>query len=297
MNQSVSSENSPKQSQRRSIRVIKKRVKHGQAQAAEEDFIAIEDPLEISLVFKRGTDTIQKKYQVTMRTPGHDEALIHGLLYSEGGIQTAEDITQIQFNGCQTQAAPTQATVHLRSGLQCTQAERERHFIANSSCGVCGTQQLSHLNLPKGLRIDDLTQVSMGWIHQLASRLHQQQSTFHQTGGLHAAAIFDSKGQLQNCCEDIGRHNALDKTIGQSLLNKQTPATGQTLCVSGRMSYEIIQKALVARIPIIAGIGAPSSLAVSLANDFNLTLIGFLRADSYNIYSCPERLANTPQIS
>ena len=165
-----------------------------------------------------------------------------------------------------------------------------RNTAVHSSCGVCGTSQLSQLQLSPELRIQDETQIEVDWIHSLPAQMRQEQDTFRKTGGLHAAAIFSSVGALLASREDIGRHNALDKAIGANLIAGLAPCSGQVLCVSGRMSYEILQKALVARIPIIAGIGAPSSLAVSLANDFNITLIGFVRDSSYNIYSCPERL-------
>jgi formate dehydrogenase family accessory protein FdhD len=280
----------PQTDARRSVRVIKQRVCGTDKLVPESDFLAIEDPLAISLSYQRSGKVIEKSLSITMRTPGHDLELIHGFLFAEGIIREASDILEVRFNEPCGEEAPTQATVFLRNGLDTSAASIERNFATNASCGVCGSTQLGHLSLPKSLRIDDDTRVAADWIHELPSLMRLQQTTFKQTGGLHAAAIFNSQGQILASCEDIGRHNALDKAIGTNLLNDLCPAAGQVLCVSGRMSYEIIQKALVARIPIITGVGAPSSLAVALANDFNLTLVGFVRDGSYNIYSCPERL-------
>jgi FdhD protein len=271
--------------------VIKQHVRSGVLHVPEEDFLAIEDPLEITLTFQRGGQRVEKTLVVTMRTPGHDIELIHGFLYCEGIIREASDIQGIEFkrDGC---SASTAALVNLRSGLDLSKATRERNFTSHSSCGVCGTTSVGHLAIPNSLRIEDPTRVAANWIHSLPQRMHAEQEAFHKTGGLHAAAVFSASGDLLAAHEDIGRHNALDKVIGVNLIAGSTPSVGQVLCVSGRMSYEILQKALIARIPIIAGVGAPSSLAVALANDFNVTLIGFVRGERYNIYSCPERLTS-----
>lgn len=275
---------------RSSVRVVKQRVVGDEVQVPETDHLAIEDPLEIVLAYERHGGPVEKKFIVTMRTPGNDEELVHGFLYCEGVIGSAADIVGIDLAGANAQAAPTRARVRLRTGLDVSEKTCERHFAVHSSCGVCGTIQIGHLRIPASLRIDDDTRVPPAWIHGLPERMHSEQATFRRTGGLHAAALFGADGELQASREDIGRHNALDKAIGASLCAGLTPGSGQTLCVSGRMSYEILQKALVARIPIIAGVGAPSSMAVALANDFNITLVGFVRNGSYNIYSCPERI-------
>ena len=276
-----------------SVKVVKQRVIGDEAQLPEEDYLAIEDPLEIVLACERHGGIVEKKLIVTMRTPGHDEELIHGFLYCEGIIQNAADIIDIQLSGSNPNAAPTRARVQLRSGLDASAKTCERNFAVHSSCGVCGTTQIGHLEIPKSLIIDDATRVSVSWVHGLPERMHSEQATFRRTGGLHASAIFSAESELQASREDIGRHNALDKAIGANLITGLTPGKAQVLCVSGRMSYEILQKALIARIPIIAGVGAPSSLAVALANDFNITLIGFVRNRSYNIYSCPERIISS----
>jgi len=261
-----------------------------EAQSPEEDFLAIEDPLEITLVFGRNAATVEKPLIVTMRTPGHDLEMIHGFLYCEGYIQSATDITKIDLDGNNDHAAPTRARVHLRDGLEVSDKTCERNFAVHSSCGVCGTTSIGHLEIPRALQIDDPVTIPMERFHELPLQMRAEQETFGRTGGLHAAAIFNADRDLQASREDIGRHNALDKAIGANLMADLTPAKGQILCVSGRMSYEIIQKVLLARIPVICGVGAPSSLAVALANDFNITLIGFLRNGSYNVYSSPERI-------
>ncbi|ADE53912.1 formate dehydrogenase subunit FdhD [Coraliomargarita akajimensis DSM 45221] len=275
-------------SARQSVRVIKQRVHNGSFDSPEADLLAIEDPLEIRLVYLRGTQSVEKRLLVTMRTPGKDTELIHGLLYCEGIIAGAEDIEAIHYERDTGQTA-TRARVHLRPGVEPSDSNRERNFHAHSSCGVCGTTSIGHLAIPNSLRIEAAVRVPADWVHSLPEQMHQHQAAFQQTGGLHAAALFSASGELLASHEDIGRHNALDKSIGARLQASRT-GLGDVLCVSGRMSYEILQKAILARIPIIAGVGAPSSLAVALANDFNVTLVGFLRAQSYNIYSCPERL-------
>ena len=290
MNHETSTRPQQQATVRSSVRVVKQRAVGSTLQAPENDYLAIEDPLEINWYYGGESCGIETDSRVSMRTPGHDLELIYGYLFCEGIIQTAADILDIQFDSPKAHAAPTRARVQLRLGLRPQSQQTMRNTAVHSSCGVCGTSQLSQLQLSPELRIQDETQIEVDWIHSLPAQMRQEQDTFRKTGGLHAAAIFSSVGALLASREDIGRHNALDKAIGANLIAGLAPCSGQVLCVSGRMSYEILQKALVARIPIIAGIGAPSSLAVSLANDFNITLIGFVRDSSYNIYSCPERL-------
>lgn len=276
---------------RTSITAIKQRVTGAAASAPEEDYLAIEDPLEIVLHYDNAQEgRSSKALALTMRTPGHDEEMITGFLFGEGIIQANSDIDSIDFNEPLDCEPSTRAQVHLRTGLQLCADSFDRNFAIHSSCGVCGKTSLDTLTLPATLKIKDDTKVDAAWIHQLPDLMHKDQEVFRKTGGLHAAALFSSTDESFTAREDIGRHNALDKLIGANLRTGKHAAHGQVLCVSGRMSYEILQKALVARIPIIAGVGAPSSLAVALANDFNLTLIGFVRNGSYNIYSCPERI-------
>ncbi len=280
----------PDSTSRSSVKVIKQRVEGSTFQPHAEDFLAIEDPLEVVLIAKDEKRVSESTLLVTMRTPGQDSELIHGLLYCEGVIQSAEDIVGIELIRKTPDASPVRALVELRPGLAVKGTSKQRSYAMHSSCGTCGTGQLEQLEIPRALQIQDSVKVSAEWIHTLPRQMQNEQDTFRQTGGLHASALFSADGKLQASHEDIGRHNALDKVIGASLIAGSIPSSGQTLCVSGRMSYEILQKALMARIPIIAGVGAPSSLAVTLAEDFGITLIGFLRNDSFNIYSCPERI-------
>ncbi|MGB0372407.1 MAG: formate dehydrogenase accessory sulfurtransferase FdhD [Opitutales bacterium] len=278
-----------KDSNRSSVRVIKQRVLGSEICPPEEDSLAIEDPLNLYLSQDDHSGCLGKPLVLTMRTPGDDVAMIHGFLFTEGIIQSAADVLDIQFGRSNPDAAPTRAEIRLRPGLTFLEDKSERHFAMHSSCGVCGKASGEELSLPGALRFEDSLTIPAQSIHTLPEKMRAKQATFESTGGLHAAALFDALGELLHSSEDIGRHNALDKAIGRHLLetSAHTPAI---LCVSGRMSYEILQKALVARVPIIAGVGAPSSLAVSLANDFNVTLIGFVRDGTYNIYSAPQRL-------
>lgn len=278
------------QTTRSSIRVVKQRVTADQLHDPEEDFLAIEDPLSVSLRIGDESNCEARELVMTMRTPGDDEAMIHGFLFSEGIIQAAGDILGIEFASINPDAAPTKAIVQLRPGLTFLESKAERHFAMHSSCGVCGKVSAEQLALPGSLKLNDRLRIQPDCIHDLPARMREEQDTFQHTGGLHASALFDREGILLTSAEDIGRHNALDKVIGGSLLKPNMMERAEILCVSGRMSYEILQKALVAQIPVIAGVGAPSSLAVAIANDFNVTLLGFVRNGSYNIYSAPQRL-------
>lgn len=270
---------------RRTVAVRKQRVVGARKHLPEDDQLALEEPLEIQLADADGG----AGGWVTMRTPGDDGDLILGHLYGEGVIEEAGDIARIDFPGPPSPAANTHAVVALAPGR--TADLRPRHGASHSSCGVCGADSLGGLALDPALAINEHFQVQADWLHELPERMRAEQPTFARTGGLHASAIFAASGELLAVREDIGRHNALDKAIGAILPMNRCGEGGQVLCVSGRMSYEILQKALRARIAVIAGVGAPSSLAVAIANDFNVTLIGFLRGGSFNIYSGPERIA------
>lgn len=283
----------PEQSIRTSVQVIKQKVTGDCISDPELDYLAIEDPLQLTLEYQRESQRVSKPLFVTMRTPGLDRELIYGILFTSGIIQKHSDIIEIQFEQTSSHAAPTQACIQLNKGLDASAASVERNIAMHSSCGACGTVQIGQLSIPKSLRIENHFTVSAQIIHALPDHMQGGQETFQTTGGLHAAALCDTDGTPAIICEDIGRHNALDKVIGVRLLDENTSRTNSILCVSGRMSYDILQKAIIARIPIIAGIGAPSSMAVALANDFNITLIGFLRGDSFSIYSAPKRVEHT----
>lgn len=252
------------------------------------DDLATEEPLEIRL--QHGSTT--RSLAVTMRTPGADEELAAGFLFNEGVIQERADLLRI-IPPTTLRGSSRENVVHavLRLGLEPDLAPLERHFFATSACGVCGkasldTLLLDHQPLPAGSG----TEVSARILNLLPERLRRDQGLFQATGGLHAAALFTPAGELVAVREDIGRHNALDKLIGWAFLAERLPLTDTILLVSGRASYEILQKSLMAGAPIVCAVSAASSLAVSLAREFGITLVGFLRDNRLNVYSGLERI-------
>jgi len=267
--------------------VVKQRVTGDHAAPPEDDRLAVEAPLEISLACQRDRVWVSEIVAVTMRTPGHDADLVRGYLFCEGIVTDAADIESMDFRGDAEALPPKLVTARLRPGATPARSPGERKNAVHASCGVCGAASLESLNHRSLPLQEDATRVEADWVHSLPERMHRGQALFHATGGIHASALFDPGGDLLVVREDIGRHNALDKAIGARAGDR---AAGAVLCVSGRTSYEIVQKALAARIPIIAGVGAPSSLAVAMANDYHVTLIGFLRDGAFNLYSRPERI-------
>jgi FdhD protein len=246
------------------------------------DELATEEPLEIRLVQEGRTRTVA----ITMRTPGSDSELALGFLFAEGVIQGREDVRKAD------PTTPNVVEVELVEGLAEPElAGLERHFFATSACGVCGKAGLESLEVRIAGPLPPGPEVSPELLARLPDRLREAQGLFATTGGLHAAALFDLEGNLLAVREDVGRHNALDKLIGWSLGEGLLPLSNHLVLVSGRSSYEILQKCLVAGVPIVAAVSAPSSLAVELAEKFGLTLIGFLRGDRFNIYSGAARVA------
>ncbi len=246
------------------------------------DQLAREEPLEIRV---RG-----RSVAVTMRTPGHDAELAAGFLLTEGIIQGRTDV--IEIAPCLEGAAPENTlNVFLAPNVQVDFEQLTRHVFASSSCGLCGKASIEavHQHFPP---IQSRVQVRAETLTALPERLLAAQKTFAQTGGLHAAAIFDARGKLLVLREDVGRHNAVDKALGNGFLRRRLPFEKHILMVSGRASFEILQKALAARIPIVAAVSAPSSLAVEFARESRQTLVGFLRGQTFNIYSHPERVSN-----
>jgi FdhD protein len=235
------------------------------------DVVAIEEPLEIRVD--------GAALAVTMRTPGHDEELALGFLYGEGLIDGPRvvGLTEDLANN----------TIEVRGPL--TRDPGVRRFYTTSSCGVCGKgalEEVAVLSAP----VSDAPTISRALAAQLPSRL--EQPGFQRTGGLHATGLFDARGELLCTREDVGRHNAMDKVIGRALFDGQLPLAGHILCVSGRLSFELVQKAAVAGAPILIGVGAPSSLAIELAQDRGLTLCGFARRGNINVYTRPERISD-----
>ncbi|MGC1380208.1 MAG: formate dehydrogenase accessory sulfurtransferase FdhD [Candidatus Baltobacteraceae bacterium] len=258
--------------------------------AVKRDRIVTEEPLELRLTTGATTHTLA----VTMRTPGNDFELAAGFLYGEGIVRAREEIAELTY--CLDPAIdPEQrynvVSAELRGGARIADPARlERHFTMNSSCGVCGRAQLDSLHDLGVTPVDDELRISASLLYALPERMRARQRVFAATGGLHAAGLFDERGEAIAVREDIGRHNAVDKLVGWALLEARLPLSRSILMVSGRASYEILQKSLMARIPIVASVSAPSSLAVDLARDFNVTLVGFLRGDRANVYAHAERI-------
>ncbi|MBS1809190.1 MAG: formate dehydrogenase accessory sulfurtransferase FdhD [Acidobacteria bacterium] len=252
-----------------------------------QDALAVEEPLEIRLGFEADGQPKQQSISITMRTPGNDFDLAAGFLFTEGIVREAEQIAGIQHCGGQGNVVK----VELAAGVSIDFARLQRHFYTSSSCGVCGKTSIEALqaNACPSLPQADW-QVESAIIHDLPAKLRTAQSIFDSTGGLHAAALFDLTGKLVALREDVGRHNAVDKLIGAQLQSGNLPLHRNLLLVSGRASFELVQKALMAGIPLLAAVGAPSSLAVELANEFGLTLIGFVRDGRFNIYCGTDRM-------
>lgn len=256
------------------------------------DSVAIEEPLEIRLGFNTPEGRASKSVSITMRTPGNDAELAAGFLYTEAIITSASDILSIDACG---PPAPDSGNhnvvrVELQGNVEVDLGRLQRHFYTTSSCGVCGKASLDALRITGQDALDNDTVFSEAQLVAIPGKLRAAQQTFEETGGLHAAAVFSAAGQIVTSMEDIGRHNAVDKVIGRLLLDNQLPAPDLGMMVSGRASFELMQKTLVAGIPLLAAVSAPSSLAVQLAREFNMTLIGFLRGETFNVYSGDERI-------
>lgn len=253
------------------------------------DYLATEEPLEIQLTAGDGeTRTVA----ITMRTPGNDYELAAGFLYNEGVIHTKDEIGQITYcvgsnrNLQEYNSLNVQLTLPTLPELP----QLDRHFFTNSACGICGTAMLDDLKTRNLPALDDGPFVPEALFTQLPETLRKAQRLFESTGGLHAAGLFGTDGELVAVREDVGRHNALDKLIGWGLLQKGLPFTDKIIMVSGRASYELLQKCAVAGAPIFCAVSAPSSLAVELAADFGITLVGFVRNERFNVYTGIERI-------
>ncbi len=258
----------------------------GAGVAVQSDVLAVEEPLEIRLGCDIDGRRTHRTVSVTMRTPGDDRELAVGFLFTESVVREPEQVAGVHACG-----KGSRVRVDLRPGAAVDWARLERHFYAASSCGVCGKASLEAVRAPVRTRPGaDRPIVEAAVIHRLPDALRAAQPVFNRTGGLHAAALFDPCGALLCLREDVGRHNALDKLIGAQFLAGNTPVSQGVLLVSGRVSFELVQKAAVAGIPILAAVGAPSSLAVDLAREHGLTLIGFVRHDRFNIYTGAERI-------
>jgi len=253
-----------------------------------EDLVSIEEPLEISLKFKEHDIWISQNLSITMRTPGNDEDLVRGFLFNEQIILNIKDIKSIENYGDKVGQYNIQNKIlaTLNNSQNVNIAKIKRDFLTNSSCGVCGKSSLDALEIIKKNKTNPSEpKITKEIIIQSPNILKENQSEFSKTGGIHASGLFNSNGELVNLKEDVGRHNALDKLIGNALINDQLDPKTQFITCSGRLNFELVQKVLMTDIGIMIGVGAPTSLAIDLANKFDITLIGFVKRDSFNIYT------------
>lgn len=281
---------------RRVFKVDAGRARH------RDDQLCVEEPLEIRLVPAHGSDYVP--VAVTMRTPGHDFELAAGFLFTEGILTHRDEIRAIAYCGDLVPGVSSVGprypeerynvvNVYLRAGVNIDVDRLQRNFYTTSSCGICGKASLEAVRVLGVQTVTDNTRVAPAVLAQLGDRLRDAQHVFERTGGIHAAGWFDAQGQLLDMREDIGRHNAVDKLIGYAFLEGRIPMTRSIMMVSGRAGFEIVQKAAVAGIPVVAAISAPSSLACDVAAEFNMTLVGFLRGERFNVYTVPERIVGS----
>ena len=266
-----------------------KRFRDGTARS-RKDTLAVEEPLEIRVSWVGEGERRVEAIAVTMRTPGHDFDLVAGFLHVEGVLGSADDVAELTYCQGPDEQEYNVVEARLAAGTTFDLGLVRRNVYTTSSCGVCGKASLEAVEsagcelLPEGLTID------AGLVPQLPERLLEDQAVFERTGGLHAAGLFDTTGARHVVMEDVGRHNAVDKVVGYELLARRLPARDRVLVVSGRASFELVQKAVAAGIPMLVAVGAPSSLAVDLARRFRLTLIGFTRNGGFNVYTEPARV-------
>ena len=258
-----------------------------------DDSISIEEPLEITIKFKNKETWTENTISITMRTPGNDEDLVRGFLFNERIIEKIEYIDKIESIG------ESVGQYNLKNKIIATINNSEnvdidkikRNFLTNSSCGVCGKTSLDSLEIIKKDKIvKSLPKIDHEIIMKSPTTLRENQSEFSKTGGIHASGLFSDKGDVVAIKEDVGRHNALDKLIGYVLEKKLLNSSNQFVTCSGRLNFELVQKALMSNIGVLIGVGAPTSLAIDLANKFDMTLVGFVKQDSFNIYSNKERI-------
>ena len=252
-----------------------------------EDEIAIEEPLEIQLVYSTQYGRMQKNISVTMRTPGNDEELAAGFLFTEGIVKHAEDISSVQH----LPSDMNRVLITLVENIIPSLNSAERNFYTTSSCGICGKGSIEAINVTAVFpNTFDTISISASVIYSLPDLVKKEQQVFQHTGGIHACALISFSGEVILIREDVGRHNALDKIIGNRFLKSQMPLNNNILFLSGRSSFELVQKAFMAGIKIIVAVGAPSSLALEMAKECGITLIGFLRGEKFNIYTGAQRI-------
>ena len=269
-------------------------VKYKQNQSATiDELISIEEPLEMIVRYKKNNNWIDNSISVTMRTPKNDEDLIIGLLFSEGIIHKLPEIEKIESLGHETGKFKlrNKIRVTLNNGENLDVKHLRRNFLTNSSCGVCGKASMDSLEIICKTKINkNNPKIKSSLVTAIPNLLKQSQSEFSKTGGIHASALFDQDGKVLVIREDVGRHNALDKVIGHCFKNSIFDTKNQFIACSGRLSFELIQKTLMANIGLLMGVGAPTSLAIDLAKRFDITLIGFIKSDSFNVYCGENRI-------
>ena len=257
------------------------------------DKISIEEPLEIIIKFKNKDKWVENTVSITMRTPGDDEDLVRGFLFNEKVIKKIEYIEKIEFTGKPTDqyGIKNKISITINNSDNIDIDKIKRNFLTNSSCGVCGKTSLDSLEIIKEDKIlKSIPKITKEIIMSSPNKLRQNQSEFSKTGGIHASGLFTVQGDIVAIKEDVGRHNALDKLIGYVLNKKLLDPNTQFLTCSGRLNFDLVQKALMANIGVLIGVGAPTSLAIDLANRFDMTLVGFVKESSFNIYSNNERI-------
>ena len=253
-----------------------------------DDHISIEEPLEISIKYKDQNEWVTSSLSITMRTPGHDEDLVRGFLFNEQIIQNLNEIDKIENIGEKVGQYKIQnkILITLNNSKNINISKIKRDFLTNSSCGVCGKSSLDALEIIKKEKtFKTEPKLAKDVIVRSPSILRKNQTEFSKTGGIHASGLFSSDGKLISLREDVGRHNALDKMIGNALNENQIDPKNQFITCSGRLNFELVQKVLMTNIGLMIGVGAPTSLAIDLANRFDMTLIGFVKEDSFNIYT------------
>jgi FdhD protein len=269
-------------------------VKYKQNQTSTiDELVSIEEPLEMIIYYKKNNDWINNSISITMRTPKNDEDLIVGLLFSEGIIHKISEIKKVELLGHKTGKFKLQNKIRvtLNNSKNLDVKHLRRNFLTNSSCGICGKASMDSLEIICKTKINkDNPKIKNSLITRIPKLLMQKQSEFSKTGGIHASALFDQNGKVLVIREDIGRHNALDKVIGHSFKNSIFDTKNQFIACSGRLSFELVQKTLMANIGLLMGVGAPTSLAIDLAKRFDITLIGFVKTDSFNIYCGENRI-------
>jgi len=260
------------------------------------DLISIEEPLEMMVRYKKNKEWVNESISITMRTPKNDEDLIVGLLFCEGIINKKSEIKKIEFLGDKVGEFKIQNKIQitLNNGENLDIKHLRRNFLTNSSCGVCGKTSMDSLEIICKTKINKSNpKIKSSLITKIPEFLMQNQSEFSKTGGIHASALFNVDGKPLVIREDVGRHNALDKVIGHSFKNSVFDTKNQFIACSGRISFELVQKSLMANIGLLMGVGAPTSLAIDLAKRSDMTLIGFVKSDSFNIYCGENRILKT----